>query len=243
MSKMLGIAFAALAFSATTQAATVTVEAFDNATVQPGGPRGGSSGKAFFNIEGANLGNFASYGVTRFDLGAAKSGFDADFGVAGWRIDSVTLLLTQSNASFTADGTVGIRHTDADLADIQRGTSVLAYPVDGDFTDLVALGDYAFVETATGAIERHTLFERGGVDHSGSGRLVDDLLTDTLLTLVLVDLSPGVAATYAGSTDFTLAGPSLEIAVSAVPVPAALPLFGSALLAVPVLRRRLRDRQ
>ena len=41
-------------------ATTLTVEAFDNATVQPAGPRSGGSGKAFFNIEGSALGNFAS---------------------------------------------------------------------------------------------------------------------------------------------------------------------------------------
>jgi hypothetical protein len=238
MYRTLGAVFTSLALSAPVHAATVTVEAFDNATIQPGGPRSGSSGKAFFNVEGANFVNFASYGVARFDVTAAKGQFDANFGAGGWRVDSIVLLLTQSNAVFTADGPVGIRHTDADRVDLQPGTSPLAHPLDGDFADLVSLGDYAFAEVATGTLERHVLFERGGVGHGGSDRLVDDVLATKLITLVLVELAPDVAATYAGYTNFTLAGPTLEVAVSAVPVPAALPLLGSALFTLPALRRR-----
>jgi len=238
MPAFLGAALAALALSMPAHAATVTVEAFDNATVQPSGPRSGSNGKAFLNIEGTSLGSFASYGVARFDLAAAKGQFDAEFGVGGWRVDTLALLLTQSNASFTADGTVGIRHTNADQASLLPGASALAWPIDGDFADLVSLGDYAFIELSTGTLERHALFERGGVVHTGSGRLLEDVLAESLITLVLIDIDPAVAATYAGYTNFTLAGPTLELTVSAVPVPAALPLMLSALGVVPLLRRR-----
>src|SRR5207302_6870687 len=53
------------------RADTFTGLAFNNATVQPAGPRKFSSGKNFFNIEGANnLPNFASWGAADFNLGA-----------------------------------------------------------------------------------------------------------------------------------------------------------------------------
>lgn len=61
-----------------------------------------NSGKNFFNIEGTDNGNFASFGVADFNGGAF------DFGFAGPVTDvtSVRLTLTQSNASFTADGSL-----------------------------------------------------------------------------------------------------------------------------------------
>jgi hypothetical protein len=66
---------ACAAFAFEVQAASLdhSVEAFANATVQPGGIRAGGSGINFFDIEGVDNGSFASYGVARFDLAAASS--------------------------------------------------------------------------------------------------------------------------------------------------------------------------
>ncbi|MGE0859425.1 MAG: PEP-CTERM sorting domain-containing protein [Gammaproteobacteria bacterium] len=219
-------------------AASANIEAFDIATVQPGGPRAGSSGKAFFNIEGSSNGSFASYGVARFDLTATKSAWDLEFGPGGWRIDNVTLGLTQSNAAFSGAGAVGVRHSNDDNVGIQPGSSPLRYAnLASDFADLAPLLDYNFAPIATGSLESHVLYQRGAVNAAGAAQLLADLLSDTTLTLVLVDLDASVAATYAGATNFTLAGPSLALNVSAVPVPASLPLFGAA-LGVAMLRRR-----
>ncbi|MBX9606941.1 MAG: hypothetical protein K2Y51_12010 [Gammaproteobacteria bacterium] len=232
---VLGLAAASLALDA--QALTVSVEAFDNATVQPGGPRSGSSGKAFFNIEGADNGSFASYGVARFDLTAAKGSFDEQFGVGGWKIDLVSVQLTQSNASFSTTGGVGIRHTSDDSTGIQPGSSPLAHPVSGDFADLAPLVDYTFTPISTGTLETHVLFDASGANPTGSLQLVADVMGDNLVTLLFVDLDPAVAATYAGVTNASRPGATLAVEVSAVPVPAALPLLGGA-LGLLVLRRR-----
>lgn len=229
-----GLATAIAAVDA--HALTVPVEAFDNATVQPAGPREGSSGKAFFNIEGDNNGSFASYGVARFDLTSARQDLDAQFGAGGWKIDAISVELTQSNAAFSTSGGVGIRHTGDDSSDLQPGTSPLAYPVSGDFTDLATLVDYTFTPVATGTVETHLLFAAGTFNPAVIG-LVDDVMHDDIVTLVFVDLDVAVAATYAGATNFTLAGPTLALDVSAVPVPAALPLLGSA-LGLLAMRRR-----
>ena len=219
-------------------AATLTVEASDNATVQPGGPRSGSSGKAFFNVEGSGLGNFASYGVARFNITALKQAFDNQFGSGGWQLDQVTVSLTQSNAAFSAPGGVGIRHSGDDTTSIQAGAGALTYPVSGDFADLAYLVDYTFTPIATGTVEQYTLFQAGGSNGSGASQLSADLLVDGIVTLVFVDLTTTVAATYAGATNFTLSGPSLGLSVSAVPVPPALPLLLSSLGVVLARRRR-----
>jgi hypothetical protein len=219
-------------------AETLTVEAFDNATVQPGGPRSGSSGKAFFNIEGSGLGNFASYGVARFNITTLKQSFDNQFGSGGWQLDQVTVSLTQSNAAFSATGGVGIRHSGDDTSSIQAGVGTLTYPVSGDFADLGNLIDYTFTPIATGTLEQYTLFQAAGSNGSGASQLRADLLLDSIVTLVFVDLTTTVAATYAGATNFTLAGPTLGLSVSAVPVPAALPLLLSSLGVLLARRRR-----
>ena len=150
-------------FATATQAATV--EAYAVATVQAGGPRTGSSGTNYFNIEGSNNGSFASYGVARFNLGAMKSNFDAQYGVGGWVVDSVVLELVQSNASFTANGNVGIYFSQDDAVSIANtGGSPLAYPFGGDFPDAELISSFAFAKVATGTLENHTLYTTGGAN-------------------------------------------------------------------------------
>src|SRR5262249_11760426 len=97
--------------------ADVIVSASDNATVQPGGPRAGSNGKAFFNIEGPANGTFASFGVVDFQL-------TADSTVTS--ISGLTLSLTQANAAFTHAGSLQFFLTEDTTTDIQPGTSPLA---------------------------------------------------------------------------------------------------------------------
>ncbi len=185
-------------------ATTLTVEAFDNATVQPGGPRSGASGKAFFNIEGSALGNFASYGAARFNITTLKQSFDNQFGPGGWKVDQVTVALTQSNAAFSASGGIGIRQSGDDTSGIQAGTSPLVYPVSGDFAELANLVDYTFTPISTGTAEQYTLFQAGGNNGGGASQLSADLLADNIVTLVFVDLTTTVAATDAGATNFNV---------------------------------------
>src|SRR5262245_33554919 len=78
-------------------AASISLLASDNATVQPGGPRAGASGKSFFNLEGSANTTFASFGVADFNFGSVVLGGTAT-GVSG-----AALQLTQSNAAFSHD--------------------------------------------------------------------------------------------------------------------------------------------
>lgn len=192
------------------------VEAIQNATVQPGGVRTGGNGINFFNIEGADYGSFASYGVVRFDIAALKSQFDAQYGVNGWVIDSISLSLTQSNAAFTADGAVDIYFTGNDAVSIVS-PSPLQYPFAGDFADALQVTSYDFVQVSTGTVNTYSLFNRAAANNAGAQALAADVLGDSMVTLALVDGDGGVAATYAGYNNNTYAGPTLSIQVTAVP--------------------------
>lgn len=66
-----------LDLSQTERATAESVIALENAIIQPLGPRQGSGGEAFFNIEGEENGDFASFGVARFDITEIKQQFDA----------------------------------------------------------------------------------------------------------------------------------------------------------------------
>jgi hypothetical protein len=74
--------------------------AINNATVQPAGPRSGSNGKRFFNVEGREVPgaiDFASYGVLEFDSSDLALGTVSQ--VAG-----LTVTLKQDLASFSSRG-------------------------------------------------------------------------------------------------------------------------------------------
>ena len=193
-----------------------SVEAIQNATVQPGGVRTGGSGINFFNVEGADYGSFASYGVARFDIASLKAQFDAQYGINGWVIDSISLSLTQSNAAFTADGAVDVYFTGNDAVSIVS-PSPLQYPFAGDFADAQQVLSYEFVQVSSGTVDTYTLFDRAAGNNAGAQALAADILADSRVTLALVDGDGGVAATYAGYNNNTYAGPTLNIEVSAVP--------------------------
>ncbi|WP_018409864.1 hypothetical protein [Methyloversatilis thermotolerans] len=201
---------------ASLSAHAVSVEAHQNATVQPGGVRTGNNGINFFNIEGSDYGSFASYGVTRFDIASLKAQFDAQYGVNGWVVDSISLSLTQSNASFTADGAVDIYFTGNDSTSI-TSPSPLQYPFSGDFADAQYITGYQFVQVSSGTVDTYSLFNRTSANSAGAQALVADILADSRITLALVEGDSGVAATYAGYNNNSYAGPTLNIQVSAVP--------------------------
>jgi len=215
-----------------------SIEAFDNATVQPGGPRSGTSGKSFFNIEGSDNGSFASYGVARFDAAAIRQALDASFGAGLWVIDTIHLQVTQSNASFTSDGPVSIHFTGDDATSIASGTSPLAHPFAGDFADAQMVSSYVFTEVSSGATESHLLWMRGSANTAGGDAFRNDLLTTNVTTLALVDDSSSVAATYAGFSNSTYAGPTLVVMAAPVPEPESVVLMLAGLGLILLARHR-----
>lgn len=238
----IGTLMAALAALTSVSTHAASIEAIGNATVQPAGPRTGSNGLAFLNIEGSANGSFASYGVARFDLSSIKSQFDAQYGVGGWQIDRITLQLTQSNAAFTTDGDVGVFFTSNDTAALTAPSTLTYDSYATSFPDAGLVSSYTFHETSTGAVDSYALFTRGAGNTVGAGALAMDAMGGGLTTILLRDQSAGVAATYAGYSNFTYAGPTLVIdAVAAVPEPAAYALMTTGAYAIVAVARRRRS--
>jgi hypothetical protein len=103
-------------------------------TIQPSGARTGANGIRFWNIEGANYGNFASAGTLRFYMADLVSQLDSEYGAGGWKIDNVTLVAEQQNAAFTVDGAMQIYHVSDDTVGFTNGAS------DGSPGDFSSLG-------------------------------------------------------------------------------------------------------
>jgi PEP-CTERM motif-containing protein len=212
--------------------AILSMEAVDNATVQPAGPRSGANGKAFFNVEGSNNNAFASYGVADFNYGARPAISD---------ITAATLKLTHSNAAFTAAGTVAISlDTKSPPADIQPVTSPLKFD-GGDATpggdpgtgpDVTAgnlvldafSGTFSFPVGMTGDVDSYTL----GLTPALKSALISRLQTGSPIRIVIGTGEAGLAATWAGFSNSTLAGPTLELTVVPEPASLLLVLIGAA---------------
>lgn len=202
-----------------------TIAAFDNATVQPGGPRSGSSGKAFFNIEGSDNGNFASYGVVDFD------GTGVSFAGPIGAITGVKLFLTQSNAGFSTSGPVRVYLTPDTATDIQPGTSPLVFDpsnppggiASGAFSALYDLGVGNYVVGTSGDVDVFSF----SVSGAASTLLGSSLgAGGSSVRFVLAGDAGSTAATYAGFSNTTFTGPQAQFEAEAVPEPATLAILG-----------------
>jgi hypothetical protein len=210
---VLAVALVAAA-SAVAQADVLTLEAFDNATVRPTGPRSGSSGKAYFNIEGTVQGGaYASYGVADFNFGTlSQTVLD---------INSMSLQLTQDNAAFTHDGgLVFSLDTNITLADIQSGTSPLAFDGADPGTDtdvsqgdldlaLLGGGPFSFVTVATGTVDVYNFT----LDAAAEAEIIARLNSGGTIRIVIGSGDSMVAATWSGYTNSSREGPTLTLDV------------------------------
>jgi len=195
-------------------AAPLNAVAIDNATVQPGGPRSGGSGKAFLNVEGSNNGTFASYGVADFNFGVLP--------MTVISVNSAALSLVQANAAFSTTGDV-LLSLDATSpgVDIQPGTSPLAFDGidpgtgadvgDGDLSLLgFAGGPFTYAVGTSGDVDTYVL----GLTPPTNAELVSRLNAGDPIRIVIGTGAATVAATWSGYTNTTWAGPSLQLDVT-----------------------------
>jgi hypothetical protein len=232
------VALAAVCPLAQAQTVVGPAEAVDNATVQPAGPRTGTNGKAFFNIEGSANGAFASFGVADF------APFTTSVGIAD--VTGVTVRLVQSNAAFTAPGTVNFYFASNTTVDIQPGTSPLTYQtaageegVGTQLGTLHLLGSGTFTATGaagTGTVDTYTF---STFNAAAESYMLNQLNTGGRFRLVAAPNTPTLAATWAGFSNAQLDGPIVSFGVVPVPEPAGV-LLACACAAVPMLARRLR---
>ena len=185
----------------------------------------------FFNIQGSDNGQYASYGLARFDNASIRSQLDATYGLGNWNISTIDILLTQANASFTTDGLIDFYWVDNDLVDISPNSTEVQYPfladpnVQDDENDFplaeLLIDDASFVETASGDQNSYRLYTSGD-----SGSIASDIMVDNFTTIAVVDADPTVSATYAGVGNNSNPGPALRISVSlGEPAPGACCLF------------------
>ena len=215
--RLFAVAGACAAVLATMPArADLLLPAVSNATVQPGGPRAAANGLRYFNVEGAANGQYASFGVLDFTLPSA----------ATVSAQSLTLALTQANASFTANGGLDFYLTEDTATGIAAGASPLRYAasaapsgIGSQLAPRFLLGSGMFTRVADGAKDNFT-FALGGAAQS---YLNAEMAMGGPIRLIVGAADPGVAATYAGYTNTAFAGPALTIATgtppSAVPEP------------------------
>lgn len=237
---------AGLACADSALADPVSIEGSANGTVQAAGPRSGSNGSAFLNIEGSgNSASFQSYGTVDFD----GAGFGLAFGGPIGDITSLSLALVESNAAFTLPGTLEFYLASDAATPVVPGSGTPNYVSGQDSAASVgsALGTLTFLGTG--------VFNTTGNTNTGQTDTFD--LTSTLTTeakqaiigainggatfrfvITSSASTPGVAATFAGVTHSSLAGPTLSIDAVSVPEPGSSALLALGGAAAMLGRRR-----
>jgi hypothetical protein len=200
--------------------ADVILDAFDNATIQPTGPRTGANGQLFFNIEGSDNGQFASFGVADFMPSAMN--------VA---ITSLTLTLTQANASFTHNGSLLFYISGDTTTSIDPGTSPLFYDGGALPTGLGTqlspthfLGTGMFTEVADGTVDSFNFT----LDMATTVYLDSQLSMGGPIRVIVAPGDAAVAATYAGFSNTDFSRPQLSL--TTVPEPSTFAGIGLVLL-------------
>ncbi len=209
--------------------ADFTVSAFDNSTIYSNGPRAGTTGQKYFDIESAPNGTYASFGVVDFRATATA-------GV----VSRLSLALTESNAGFTRPGSLSFYVSTNTTTNIDAGTSPLTYRtsssdttgIGGQLSTLYQLGTGIFPGTATGSVDLYQFAVTGALQ----SYLTSQVNAGGTIRVVVGAADAVVDATYAGFTNTTAntPGPALTVGTpaAAVPEPASLALLSIGGLAV-----------
>jgi hypothetical protein len=238
------------ALAPTTAEAQVFARASDNATVQPGGPRSGTNGKNFFNVEGSNYGANSSFGVLDFTA--------ASFGISGTvtSVNSLNLLLRDAPAAFSTSGGLNFYLASNTTASIQPGgglTYNTANGVEGvgsQLGTLYLLGSGSYTKGVTGAggttglAYNYALSLPAG---AATTQFINALNNAGTLRLVVTPTNAATAATFGGFSSTTAGltdSPRLSfnavtgIAPATAPEPTSLALIATAGLGVFAIARR-----
>jgi hypothetical protein len=212
--------------------ADFVVPAVDNSTVQPGGPRSGINGQRFFNLEGSSNGTFSSFGVADF---IAPVGATIGPGPL-----LVSLILSQSDAAFSANGALQFYLTADTATNIDAGTSPLFFDNTGlpggigsQLTTKYLLGTGNFTVTSTGMQDTFRFFPSG----PALTYLTGQITSNGRIRLIIAPNDASVAATYAGFASTSPLGPQLDILF--VPEPSTLLLAPAALLLLVAARLKI----
>ena len=228
------------------QTASFSVQPSADAFVTPGAigslssSNFGAAGSLAIAAPGLPQGEFQS--VLQFDLSAAQSSFNAQFGVGQWAVQSVTLQLTSSphnNAIFNnvaagqfnvslmrnnswveGTGTGGIPSSDGISFSSLQGTYI------NNATDQ-ALGTFAFPGGSSG--------QNNYVLNLSSG-LAGDVTSGGDLSLRLFAADTGVSYLFSSRSGTATARPDILVQAVAVPEPSTVVLCAAALAVFWLLR-------
>ncbi len=188
-----------------------TLGSGNTATVRATGIVGPNNGINFFNVQGANSGNFANWGAIRWNLADLRTFLDAEAaagGFSGWTIDAVSISLTQSNAAFSAAGDVTAWYSSDDATEISPSVAAgtlggTSGAYEGQLGTVVPITTWTFTPVSTGTLDTYEL---------PSAEVLGDLNDpkDGFVTLVLT-AEDAASATYRGqNAPFTSGGNTLN---------------------------------
>jgi hypothetical protein len=225
--------FAAVSLAVTpVRADTFSVLAFDNATVQPGGPRTGDYGKIYFNIEGSNNNSFASFGAADFNSSNLADANGNMISGSLTALNTITITLTQANASFTNPGSLNFYLVEDTTTSIQPNDHAVIFDatdpegLNGQLVPLHMLGSGSFTGTYTptdtsGTGDTFTFppDSCSQLDSATVAYALAVLSSGGTFRVLITPADPDVSATYAGFSDtmyngLPVTGPTLILDVS-----------------------------
>ena len=202
-------------------------EAVANATVQQGGVRSGTSSTNFFNMQNNANGNFASYGVAEWNLGAG-SFLNAPAGLVGDDIGGLSVRMTQDNPRFSSDTPLRFWLWSNTSPSLAPGSTEITFdstavggisdPPQPWFSDpysIWEIGTGNYIETVSGDQDIFT-FDASSWDAAARDYVATQLNDSGLLRVVIestLDTGANGSATYAGYTNSTYSGPELQLTV------------------------------